>query len=135
MNNNEKKPPVIDIIDDGSNLPDMNRINNPRNFEFLQRHGTWNFSMGQLGTLYSRAGRSSKAIPVALVDFSLSRGNLVGETARMIESAPKMASLLDTVQQWGPTIIKKMTPLEREIMLDVLRDIYQCLDYVGGTQS
>ena len=130
MNNNEKKPPIIDMIDDGSNLPDMNRINNPRHFDFLQTHGTWVFPIGEFGTLFSRRGRASRPIPIAFVEFSLSRGKFVGETARLIESAPEMANLLDTISHWGPVILKNLSPLEKEIMADLLRDIYQCLDKI-----
>jgi len=130
MNNNEKKPPTITIPDDGANLPDMNRINNPRDFRFLQRNGTWEMITDIHGRKFINSKKGKRGVPVSIAKINFATGVNPMEPAMLMMAAPEMANLLDTVQHWGPVILKNLKPLEHEIMADVLRDICNLLDKI-----
>lgn len=46
---------------------------------------------------------------------------------------PEMAQVLNTIHMWGPTILNRLTDLEREIFMDVLEDVYYNLERVQNS--
>ncbi len=122
-----------------SKLPDpptdhgvIERINNPIHFYFLNRTGTWEIEPSDSGrtfVLVSKAGPKSQGVKIALMDFTSLRD--IKEAARLIEKAPLLADKLDTIQQWAPTILKSLPPLERKILESVFEDINGLLDFIA----
>jgi len=132
MNDSTILPPKV--TGSSSDIIDLDRINNPVKFDFLSRLGTWKAErrVGSDFLLTSKSGPKSPTINLLYAELSATRGN--AEIVTLIEEAPSIADLLDTVQRWGPTIIKNAPKLEKEILSVLFTDIARKLDSIYKTR-
>ena len=49
---------------------------------------------------------------------------------KLAKFSPEMLYNIETIRQWGPTILERLNTLEREIFADVLMDIQVLCDTV-----